>query len=85
MQSIGFLVSANISHIAVLVAQLHSANQILFTGNFSNMNEYLMDYLTFGVDFHSQGYKIPGSEKSGIPWYFMSKAGYAGVIGSLLH
>ncbi|CAI2374177.1 unnamed protein product [Moneuplotes crassus] len=84
LHSIGFMVSANISHIAVLSAQLHKSKQIIFTGNFGAGNDHLMDSLTFGVDFHSQGYKVPGSEKGGIPCYFLDKAGYSGAISCLL-
>jgi bifunctional damage-control phosphatase, subfamily II, fusion protein len=75
MKSIAFMVSANISHIAVLSAQNHRINQILFTGNYSQYHPYLMDSLTFGVDFHS---------KEQLSSYFIENGGFSGAIGCLV-
>ena len=75
-QSIGFLVAANISHIAVLTAQLHEVNEIWYTGNFIQNNKFIMDCLDYGVRFHS-------ADK--IRWWFIDKGGFAGAIGTLIN
>ena len=88
MKSLGFLIAANISHIAVLTSRLYKWEQILFTGNFCQQTmdkssqsspfnyEYLMHSLNFGVSFHGQ---------SQLKWYFIEQGGFSGVLGALVH
>lgn len=94
LQSIAFLISANLSHIAVLTAQLHGINQIWYTGGFSQVGrknsnqksdiEFMNGHEPHNFIMDSLDYGVNFHSNNTLKCCFIRNWGFAGVIGALI-
>jgi type II pantothenate kinase len=73
-KSIVHMIAYNIGHVAFLAGKLQGIQQVCFAGNFLRGYEYIMDRISFAVNYWS------GGEASAL---FMAHDGYFGAIGCL--
>ena len=73
-KSIIHMIAYNIGHVAFLAGKLQGVQQVCFVGNFLRGYEYIMDRISFAVNYWSDG------KASAL---FMRHDGYFGAIGCL--